>query len=59
MGLIWTLIFSALTVIPFWRLLPKYGFSEKLALLAIIPVGALILLWMIAFRDEFFGKGER
>jgi hypothetical protein len=58
-GLLWWLIVSILTVVPFWRILPRYGFPNVLALVALIPFGAIGLLWLIAFRDEIFGPGER
>ena len=47
------LFLAVLLVVPFWRLLPSYGISKYLSILAILPVGALILLWVIAFRDDF------
>ena len=54
-GLLFMVIFAALLVIPFWRLLPKYDIPNWVALVAIIPLGALILLWVIAFRDKLDG----
>ena len=57
-GLIGWLIVSALLVIPFWRLLPRYGIPAPVALVAVIPIGALVLLWVIAFKDEI-GPGRR
>ena len=36
---------------PFWRSLPKFGFSKWLSLIAIIPVGAVILIWILAFSE--------
>lgn len=58
-GLGWFLIASALVVIPFWRLLPKFGIPNWVALLAIFPPVALILLWIMAFKDEGFpGSGS-
>ena len=54
-GLLWLLIMGALVVVPFWRLLPRYGISEWVALLAIFPLFALILLWVIAFKDKIDG----
>ena len=54
-GLLWMLVFAALLVIPFWRLLPKYGIPNWVALVAVIPLGALILLWVIAFKDKLGG----
>ncbi|KKL04615.1 hypothetical protein LCGC14_2614260, partial [marine sediment metagenome] len=44
-GLIWMLILSALVVIPFWKIMPRVGLPSWLALVAIIPLGAVVLLW--------------
>ncbi|MDR9395567.1 hypothetical protein [Roseovarius sp. SYSU LYC5161] len=54
-GLLWLLVFAALMIIPFWRLLPKFGIPSWVALVSIIPLGALILLWVMAFRDKLDG----
>ena len=54
-GLIFMLIFAVLMVVPFWRLLPQFGIPEWVSLVAIIPLGALILLWVMAFRDKLGG----
>lgn len=54
-GLIWFIIFAALVVIPFWRLLPRFGIPNWVAVFAIIPIGALILLWIMAFKDDLSG----
>ena len=56
-SLIWLLIVGAVLVVPFWRLLPKFGIPNWVALVAIIPLGALVLLWVMAFKDELDGKG--
>ncbi|PZX17641.1 hypothetical protein LX81_01366 [Palleronia aestuarii] len=47
------LFLAVLLVVPFWRILPRYAIPAPFALLAILPVGALILLWVVAFRDSF------
>ena len=47
------LFLAVLLVVPFWRLLPNYGIPKWVSLLAILPVGALILLWVLAFREPF------
>ena len=39
-GMLWFLIIAALLVIPFWRLLPKFGIPNWVSLAAIIPLGA-------------------
>lgn len=54
--LIW-IIGAALIVIPFWRLLPRFGIPSWVALFSFIPFVALILLWIMAFKDELDGKG--
>jgi hypothetical protein len=51
-GALWMLIFAALIVIPFWRLLPDYGLPRWVAVLAVLPFVALILLWVMAFRPR-------
>jgi hypothetical protein len=56
-GLFWFLIVAVLVVVPFWKLLPRYGLSKYFALLAIIPAIALVLLWIIAFKDDLEGRG--
>jgi len=46
--LVW-LVVAVLTVIPFWKLLPRAGISPYVSLLAAIPVVPLVLLWILAF----------
>ncbi len=53
------LFVAVLLVVPFWRILPRFGLPSWLALVAILPVGALILLWVIAFRDGARGPTTR
>ncbi|MDR9484382.1 MULTISPECIES: hypothetical protein [Sediminimonas] len=54
-GFVWFVVFAALIVIPFWRLLPRFGIPNWVSLVAIIPLAALILLWVIAFKDKIDG----
>ncbi|PQO24536.1 hypothetical protein C2I36_02565 [Rhodobacteraceae bacterium WD3A24] len=51
-GLIWFVILAALVVVPFWRLLPRYGIPNWVSLAAVIPLGAIVLLWVMAFKDD-------
>ena len=44
------IVTAILLVIPFWYLLPRAGIAAPFALVAMIPVGALILLWVMAFK---------
>lgn len=48
----WYLLITALIAIPFWRLLPKFGISKYFALMTVVPAMAIILLWMMAFKDQ-------
>ncbi len=54
-GFLWLLVIGALVVIPFWKLLPRFGIPNWVALFAIFPLVALILLWVMAFKDQIDG----
>ncbi len=41
----------AVVIIPFWFICKKAGFSPWLSLLNIIPLGNLILIYVLAFAD--------
>ena len=56
-GLLGILILAVLVVVPFWKLLPRFGISKYFALMAVLPAVALILLWVIAFKDDVDGRG--
>ena len=56
-GLLGILILAALVVVPFWKLLPRFGISKYFALMAVLPAVALILSWVIAFKDDVDGRG--
>jgi hypothetical protein len=45
------LIGAALYIIPLWRICTKAGLAGPLALLALIPLGKLIVLYIVAFSD--------
>ena len=45
------LIALAIVIVPFWFICKKAGFSPWLAFLNIIPVGGLILMYILAFAD--------
>ncbi|HKL68702.1 hypothetical protein [Salibaculum sp.] len=51
-GFLMMLVIGALIVVPFWRLLPRFGIPNWVAILAIFPLVALILLWIMAFKDQ-------
>jgi hypothetical protein len=45
------LVGLAIIVIPFWFILKKAGFSPWLTLINIIPLGNLVLIYVLAFSD--------
>ncbi len=51
-GMLMMLIVALALVIPFWKLLPRFGYSAWIAVFATIPLGALVLLWLMAFTDR-------
>ena len=57
-GLIWFLVVAVLMIVPFWKILPRYGISKYFAILTIIPAIALVLLWIIAFKDDVERTGS-
>ncbi|MBJ6373253.1 hypothetical protein [Sedimentitalea arenosa] len=54
-GIIW-LIATALTVIPMLKLLPHFGINKFWALACIIPLGVLVLLWIMAMKLQELEK---
>jgi hypothetical protein len=45
------LVFVAIFIIPLWHICKKAGFSPWLSLLVLVPLGALILLYILAFAQ--------
>lgn len=50
MGII-TLVALVIFIVPFWFICKKAGFSPWLALLNLVPLGSLILLYILAFAE--------
>lgn len=50
------LFVAMLVIVPLWRLLPSYGFTKYYALFAIVPAFAVILLWIMAFKEDLEKK---
>ena len=44
------IIVAILLIVPLWFLLPRAGIPAPVALVAFIPLGAVILLWVMAFK---------
>ncbi len=56
-GFLWFLVIGVLIVVPFWKLLPRYGLPSWAALLTIFPLIALVFLWIMAFKSDEAGRG--
>ena len=50
MGFIGWLIASIVQVIPLWRILPRAGIAAPWALVAFVPLGTIVLLWVMAYK---------
>ncbi|MEM6308961.1 MAG: hypothetical protein AAF754_02840 [Pseudomonadota bacterium] len=48
-SLLWVIVAVA-TVIPMLKLLPHFGIEKWWALIAIIPLGALVLIWWMSIK---------
>jgi hypothetical protein len=45
------LVCYAIIIVPFWFICRKAGFSPWLSLINIVPLGSLILLYVLAFAE--------
>ncbi len=45
----WLIGIAILFIVPLWRIFKRVGFKPVLALLALVPGGIMVLLWVIAF----------
>jgi len=52
---IWA-IWTVATVVPMFKLLPHFGIPKGWSVLCILPVGALILLWVMAMKLQELEK---
>jgi hypothetical protein len=50
-GLILLLIAAAVLAYPFSRILPRVGLNPWWSIFAIVPVFAIVLLWVVALKD--------
>lgn len=53
--LVWLAI-TAATIIPMLKLLPHFGVHKYWAVVCVIPLGALILLWVMAMKLQELEK---
>ncbi|MFZ0745585.1 MAG: hypothetical protein WAM85_14330 [Terracidiphilus sp.] len=48
---IFIIVSLAIVILPFWFICKKAGFSPWLSLLNIVPLGGLVLIYVLAFAD--------
>ena len=44
-------VLVVLTVVPYWKIFSKAGWSGLLCLLMVVPLANLIVLWVFAFSE--------
>ena len=49
MGLFFAVLGALITVIPFWKICSKAGFSGALSLLMLVPIANVVLPFYLAF----------
>jgi hypothetical protein len=45
----WVISFAVFFVVPFWKLFKRTGFKPVFSIIALIPGGVVLLLWVVAF----------
>ena len=45
-------VVAVLTIIPMFKLLPTYGLNALWSLVCVVPLGLIVLLWIMAARAE-------
>ena len=50
-GLIAVLVILPLTILPYWKIFGKAGFSSALSLLILVPLANIIVLYYVAFAE--------
>lgn len=58
MELILFVALALATAVPLMKLLPRYGIHPFWAAVVIIPLGLIVLLWVMAARMDREGRSE-
>jgi hypothetical protein len=45
------LVSIAVTIIPYWKIFTKAGFSPWLSLLVLVPIANIVILYVVAFSE--------
>ncbi len=52
MQVLWFVVLGALTVVPLFKLLPRFGLNPWWSLAALFLPGLIVLLWIMASRVD-------
>lgn len=52
MGTIVFLIGMLVTIVPMWKLTERSGYNPLWSLVCLIPLGLIVLLWVLAFKPR-------
>ncbi len=53
--IIW-LVIAAASIIPMVKLLPHFGINQYWAAACVVPIGTIVLLWVMAMRLQELEK---
>ncbi|WP_189799405.1 hypothetical protein [Tateyamaria sp. syn59] len=56
MDMLWWLLIAAASIIPMFKLLPHFGINQYWAAFCILPVGTIVLLWVMAMKLQELEK---
>jgi hypothetical protein len=51
------ILLAVLTIVPLFRLLPAFDLNPYWALVVVIPLGLIVLLWVMAARLDRMKRG--
>ncbi len=52
------ILLAVLTIIPLFKILPLFGINPYWALVVVIPLGLIVLLWVMAARLDRLKQGR-
>ena len=52
-------VVAAATIVPFWRIFGKLGFSKWLSLLMLVPIANVVVSYYVAFAEPNKRLGVR
>ncbi|MEL6099931.1 MAG: hypothetical protein AAFV87_08215 [Pseudomonadota bacterium] len=56
MEFFWWIIVAAASIIPMVKLLPHFGINQYWSAVCVIPIGTIVLLWVMAMKLQELEK---